>query len=266
MSVLVVDLSSVLIPHYHAHGKRSGGHATSDAAVRSVRELAEQYGDSGVAVCCDCPGVKTWRHEIYQGYKADRDPWDVALVEEDEHAKAELARDWPVFAVPGFEGEDLCATVMAQLWSSGVGFVVVSSDKDLLQTIGPRVYVYRQRRGEKPARMLDAAAVFEEFEVHPNQIRDLLCISGDSSDSIVGIPGVGGTVAVKILSRWGTLEKAFQQAIRCTDAKQFVPVMSQAKFEAFRDGIADAELTRRIVALRKDAPIDCGGVLRRRSA
>jgi DNA polymerase-1 len=258
MTVLVVDLPSVLIPHYHAHGKRFGGDATSDGAIASIRSLAVEYGQDGVVICCDCPGARTWRHEICAHYKAERPPWEAPLLEQYERAKAVLAESWPVFAAEGFEADDLIATVVAHLWPQPVRFVVASSDKDCLQMVCPRLVVYSP--GKK--RILDSAGVAEAYGVRPDQIRDLLCLAGDSSDSIRGVRGIGEVIAKRILATHGSLAEAFRVAFANPEAME----LPKAKLAALLAGVADAELARKLVTLRKDAPINPTRLPRRGAA
>lgn len=248
MSVLVADLSSILVPHYHAHGKRFGGDQTSDSAVASIRNLASEFGQHGVAICCDCPGVKTWRNEISPHYKATRPEWEKVLLEQYERAKGILAQSWPVFSVEGFEADDVVATVVAHLWPQPVRFVVASADKDLAQMVCPRVVMYHT--GKK--RLFGPAGIVEQYGVRPDQIRDLLCIAGDTSDCITGIRGIGEVVAKRILATHGSLTEAFRVAFANPAAMD----LPKAKLAALLAGVADAELARRLVTLRKDAPIN----------
>ncbi len=253
MTVLVVDLSSIAVRHYHAHGKH-GGHSTSDRTVADVRELVVAHGLDGVAICCDCPNVRTWRHELYPKYKADRPPWELLLVQEYERTKRVLAESWPVFAVPGFEGEDLAATVIAQLWGQPVSFVVASSDKDVLQMVCRRLRVLRLGKAK---RMMDSGAVLAAHRVEARQIRDWLCLMGDSCDGIPGVRGIGEKRAAELLKQHQTLEEVLRAAMR--DPHDRI-------MRAINAGVAELEVARRLVTLRKDAPVDCSQVLRRRVA
>lgn len=258
MSVLLVDLSSVLVPHYHAHGKRIGGNDTCDSTVFAINSLAAEYGHDGVAICCDAPGVPTWRKELCPSYKADRPPWEDLLI--DQYVKARGALEhgagYAVFVVPGFEGEDLVASVIAKLWNSpNLRFVVASSDKDVVQMICPRVTVWSP--GKK--RLLDAAAALEIYGVRPNQIRDYLCMTGDASDGIAGIKGIGEVTAKKLLAKHGTLEEILRVAGGPAAAELGIP---QSKVAALLAGSEAADIAHRLVTLRKDAPVDVSKVRR----
>jgi DNA polymerase I len=263
MTVALFDLSSAICPHYFRHGEYSP-HSTSESTVRDVRILARTYGSDGVAICCDVPytpeSKPTWRHKLYGGYKATRKYWPQKLVDEHERTKAVLAEDFPVFAVEGYEGEDLIATIAAKLWDQPVRFVVISGDKDVMQMVCPRVRVYNPRG--KTCKMFDSAAVAATYKVMPAQIRLWLALAGDSTDGIPGVKGIGDKTAVALLSEYDTLDKVIRAPLHDTSGSKVL--------QAIARDTAQMQLSYKLAGLNKEVkevPIeDIVRVLRRRVA
>jgi DNA polymerase-1 len=112
--------------------------------------------------------------------------------------------------VPGFEADDVLATLVELVREQPVEVVLVTSDKDMLQLVGPRVRVLATagRTGDRV--VLDEAGVKEKWGVEPAQIPDILALMGDSIDNIPGVPGVGEKTAVKLIAQFGSVERLYE--------------------------------------------------------
>lgn len=249
MTILLVDLSSFAHRIWHAYGASKGGDATSNDLVRNIRQLAKPYAHA--AICCDVPGVPSFRVAIDPRYKAGRKPWDELLVEQYRRGGELLAEYFPVLEAPGFEADDLIATlttwVRAQRPRHDV--VIASSDKDCLQLLEPGVCVY------SPATqaMMQAAHVREKYGVEPWQMRDFLVATGDPCDGVAGIPHIGAVKAAKLLRRWGTLQTVFGEVLGHTAEECR---LRPSTHKALVEGIVAAELARQLVTLRTNVPIE----------
>lgn len=200
---VLIDLSSIAHPIWHVSQGDPDINRTSTQTVARVRAIAT--GHANVAVCCDS-GV-SFRKEIDPSYKANRPERDEALHHQIALAKEILLADgFPVWSARGFEADDLIATATSRALADPEATVlVVSSDKDLLQLVGPRVRVMRASDGE----IYGEPEVVTKFGIGPEQMRDYLTLVGDASDNIKGAVGIGPKKAVEILKRFGSISSLY---------------------------------------------------------
>ena len=209
----------------------------------TIMSLIRQYKPQYLVVAMDARG-KTFRHEMYDQYKANREK-----TPEDLHAQIPVIDGFldgmhiPHFSKVGMEADDIIATISRRASGEGIETVMVTGDKDLLQLVRSDVFALRPpRKGEKDYRLCGEAEVRELFGVGPEQIVDYLTILGDSSDNVPGINGIGEKGAVKLLSEHGSLDKVYEGI-------SSLPKGIAAKLEAARDHV---ELSRKLVTLRDD--------------
>ncbi len=223
--------------------------------ILALRRVLEALKPDRVVVAFDPPGP-TFRHELYARYKAQRERMPPDL-------RSQLPRihEWldasgiARLAVPGFEADDALASVACRALEAGLRVLVVSNDKDLLQLVGRGLSVVQLGRASEPPRILDEAGVRAAFGVAPSRIVDLLAMTGDASDNVPGIPGVGPKTAAKLLEEHGDLAAVLDAA----------PAMKPGKLRdallAHRDEVA---FSRRLVELRTDVPVSDLDALRPR--
>ena len=120
---------------------------------------------------------------------------------------------------------------------------IVSSDKDLMQLVGPCVTLYDQMKDKR----LGPAEVFEKFGVYPDKMIDLQALVGDTSDNVPGVPGIGPKTAAQLLEEFGDLETLLSRAGEIKQAKR------RENLTAFAD---QARLSRRLVTLDDNTPLD----------
>ncbi|MBQ2049793.1 MAG: DNA polymerase I, partial [Spirochaetales bacterium] len=209
----------------------------------TMMSLLRQYSPQYLVVAMDSRG-KTFRHELYDQYKANRDK-----TPEDLHAQIPVIDRFldgmhiPHFERVGMEADDIIATISRKAASEGIQTVMVTGDKDLLQLVNDDVLALRPpRKGEKEYRLCGTDEVKEIFGVAPEQIIDYLTILGDSSDNVPGISGIGEKGAVKLLAEHGSLDNVYK-------AMADLPKGTAAKLEAARDHIG---LSRTLVTLKDD--------------
>lgn len=241
--LVLIDLSSIAYPIYLMSASEPDPNHTSTKIVERVRALAT--GKPYAAICCDAG--RSFRHEISPAYKANRPEREAALHHQIDLAREILAADgFPIWAVKGFEADDLVATATAKaLALPDLDVLIVSADKDLLQLVGPRVRAMSVRDGS----ILDSNAVLAKFGVYPSQMRDYLMLVGDASDNVKGAQGIGPKKAAALLAKYDTLDKVYQDL--AIHGSAFQPALATALHE-FRGRLADVQA---LITLRADVEI-----------
>lgn len=176
--------------------------------LRALQHFSPEY----IVVTFDHP-KKTFRHEAFEGYKAKRAemPDDlkpqIALIKE-----MVAAFNIPQFELAGFEADDLIATLVSQVGEKypDVAVVIATGDQDAFQLVTDMVHVWLPPRGKfQSEKEYDTAAVVQKLGVRPDQIPEYKALSGDSSDNIPGVKGIGPKTAVSLLELFGTVEKLY---------------------------------------------------------
>ena len=175
-----------------------------------LRKLIADERPTHLGVTFDLPG-KTFRHERYPAYKANRPPTPEDMKQQAPYArKICTALGVPVVELEGYEADDLIATLSRRAREAGYEVVIVSSDKDLLQIVGDGITSLNPSKDLR----LDPAGVAEQFGVPPPNVLDVLALMGDSVDNIPGVPGVGEKTALSIVKAYGDLEGVLARATR----------------------------------------------------
>lgn len=214
--------------------------------ILALRRVLESLAPERVVVVFDPPGP-TFRHEKYADYKAQRErmppdlksqlPWIHRWLEASGLA-------W--LSIDGFEADDVLAALALRAAEGGMTALVVSNDKDLLQVVRDGVSVVQLGRASEPPRILDADGVREAFGVGPEGIVDLLALTGDSSDNVPGVPGVGRKTAAKLLEEHGSLDGVLAAA------EGMKPGKVRDNLLAARDTV---RFSRELVQLRTDVGV-----------
>src|SRR5262245_220103 len=202
-----------------------------------------------LGITLDPPGP-TFRDKMFADYKATRTSMPDDLARQLPYVRRLFeALRTPVVEIPGFEADDVLATLVEQaLKVSDLEIVVVSGDKDMLQLVSPRVRVLSVlgRTGERI--VYDEAKVRERWGVEPAQIADVLALMGDSIDNIPGVHGVGEKTAVKLVNQFGSVERLYEN----------LSLVAGKLRETLAAGRKDALLSRELAVLRPgvDVPFD----------
>src|SRR5882724_7861095 len=184
-----------------------------------LRKLLQDEKPNYIAAIFES-GEKTFRHETFADYKANR----LAMPEDLASQLPYIIRlcealNIPLINAPGFEADDVIGTLAAKVANQGLQAVIVSNDKDMCQLVrDPSVVCMRQnsqvvKRKEyvPPIEWCDEAWVEKKFGVPADKIVDLLGLMGDSSDNIPGAPGIGAKGAVQIITQFGSIENALER-------------------------------------------------------
>lgn len=246
----VVDGHSQLFRAYHAVGYLSTSKGVPTQAVlilstmlwKLIREEQPDY----LAVAWDAPGP-TFRDELSAEYKATRAAMPDDLVRQLPYVRRLFeALGIPVLEAPGFEADDILATLVERaLALPDVDVVIVTGDKDLLQLVGPRVRVLSVSGRTGEPILYDEAKVRERWGVAPGQIAEVLALMGDAIDNIKGVHGVGEKTAVKLIRQFGSVERLYEN----------LPLVGGKLRETLAAGRKDALLSRELALLIRQVPV-----------
>ncbi len=244
--IYLLDASSYIHRAFHAIRGLSTSDGTPTGAVFGfIQMLLKVLKDAGpryLAVVYDAKGP-TFRHQLYPAYKANRPPLDPALKSQLPLVRQVVtALGLPAVEMEGFEADDLMATLARQAREQGFSVVLVSGDKDLFQLLESRVSMWDTMKELR----LGPEEVKQKLGVEPAQVVDFMALTGDASDNVPGVPGVGPKTAARLLQQYGTLEAVLDAA----------PEMKESKLRenliTYRD---QALLSRELVRLDSQAPL-----------
>ncbi|HUT61948.1 MAG TPA: DNA polymerase I [Phycisphaerae bacterium] len=196
-----------------------------------------------LAMAVDGPVSKLKRKKLYPDYKVTRKPMPEDLLPQVERIKQIVqAMGIPVLAAEGYEADDILATAVDRFAGPELDVVMISRDKDLDQLIGPHAVLYDPMKNET----LDAAGLQAAKGYPPDKAVEVQSLSGDSTDNIPGIPGVGPKKAAKLIAQYGSADEVVAHADELT------PKLSQA----VREHAADVALARKLVTLERKVPVE----------
>jgi DNA polymerase I len=249
-ALYIVDGHSNIFRAYHAmeYLSTSRGQPTHAILILSTMlwKLIREEQPDYLAIALDPPGP-TFRDKLFTEYKATRTSMPSDLARQLPFIRRLFdALRTPVLEVPGYEADDVLATLVEQaLKLTDLDVVLVTGDKDLLQLVGPRVRVLSVvgRTGEKI--VYDEAKVRERWGVGPDQIADVMALMGDSIDNVPGVKGVGEKTAVKLIGQYGSVSRLY-------DNLTLIPGKLR---ETLAVGRKNALLSRELVVLHREVPI-----------
>lgn len=273
--VMLIDGTSVIYRAYfkllaklhHGHLSHADGNGdwvlTISTALSLIIDVLE-FTPSHVAVVFDHDGIPfghtsvtskqsfvakglNFRHTLYPSYKSHRPPTPDTIVQGLQYLKASIkAMSIKVIEVPGVEADDVIGTLAVRSVNAGFKVRVVSPDKDFFQILSPSLRLLRiapRGMGLVSFGMEDFAKKYGSLQ--PSQFVDVMSLMGDESDNIPGIEGIGAVHAVKLITKFGSLENLLAQ-------------VDQVEEERFRKAlIANADqaiLSKNLVKLRSDLP------------
>lgn len=216
--LFLIDAFGFIFRAYHARARSgappmrtSGGVSTEAVYIfhNMVRKLLADHKPEYIAAVFESAGP-TFRDEAFAEYKANRAEMPPDLGEQIPYIRRALeAMRIPILEYPGFEADDVIGTIAHRATGSGAGVVIVSSDKDMLQLVNPRVAMYNPMKDNG---WYDEAAAEQFMGVKPSQVADLLALKGDAIDNIPGAPGIGDKGARDLILKFGSAEAALDHA------------------------------------------------------
>ncbi|MCA9234101.1 MAG: DNA polymerase I [Planctomycetales bacterium] len=247
-TVYAIDSHSLIFQVFHAI---QGSELTSPRGepvgavygfARDMLQLLERKRPTAVIAAFDLSGP-TFRHELYDAYKADRGEMPEELASQLPKIREVLgALGIPVLDSPGFEADDVLATVARLCDEQGARCLVVTGDKDCRQLITPLVSVYNIRKDEE----YDAAALEADWGIRPDQVCDFQALVGDKVDNVPGVPLIGPKIAKELLDKYGTVENVLDHADEVSGKK---------RQENLKNHRVDALVSRKLVELDRFVPV-----------
>ncbi len=242
--------------HFAFTSSSRGGLSTRDGKPTSatfgftttLRSLLDREKPDHIAVAFDGPREDLERTKLYPEYKSTREKAPEELIEQlDDIQRVVQAHGIRIVRSAGQEADDVIGTLAVRGREAGMDVFIVTGDKDFMQLVDDHLKLWNLRSSTSAPEILDAASVQEKFGVTPEQMIDLLALMGDSSDNVPGVPRVGQKTAAKLLQEHGSLAG-------CYEALDDVKPPSIQK--ALRENREMAELSRQLVTIRTDVPLD----------
>lgn len=207
-----------------------------------LQKLLREHHPEYVVVVFDTKWV-THRHNSYREYKANRKPTpDELQVQIPLIYKVVRAHNIPIYAARGYEADDVISALVKLLSDKPVEIVIVTSDKDMEQLLSPRVKILNAKKGM----MIDQEVLFKEKGIRPEQVVDVMALSGDASDNVPGVPGIGDKTALELIRKWGSLESVLSNVNHVSGKKR------QENLRLFAD---QARLSQKLLKLYDDIPV-----------
>lgn len=246
--VYVIDSHSLIYQVFHAMPALSSPNGQPVGAVhgfiRDVVDIIENKRPNYLFCAFDYPKEITFRHDLYDKYKANRESMPEDLRPQIPSIQRMLAAlGVPVLQMQGYEADDVLATIARLTDERGGTCFVVTSDKDCRQLITDHVKVYNIRKQE----VFDAEALMLDWGVRPDQVVDYQALVGDSVDNVPGVPLIGPKAARELLETHGTLDAVLENADPNSKKKR------DQNLAIFRD---QALLSRELVRLVNNVPIE----------
>jgi len=243
----LVDGSSYIHRAFHAVRNLSNSKGLPTNAIFGFsRMLLKLLGDkkpSHIAVVFDAKGP-TFRHALYDQYKATRPPAPEDLVAQFPYIRAVVqGLGLAMMEKEGYEADDIIGTLARLGEERGYKIIVVTGDKDFRQILSPSVALWDTMKDK----VTNYETFRSEYGLEPEQMIDVMGLSGDNTDNIPGVPGVGEKTAIDLVKQFGTLEKVLENSQHIKKAK-LKENLARAR--------EDALLSKKLVTLDLHVPLD----------
>ena len=246
--IILVDGSSYLYRAYHALPPLTNSKNQPTGAIKGVismiKKILIDHPESPLAVVFDAKG-KTFRHEMYSEYKANRPPMPEDLVQQIEPIHKIISlMGIKLIMIPGVEADDVIGTLAEQARQKKLNAVISTGDKDMTQLVCENVSVVNTMSGE----LLDESGVLKKFGVGPELITDYLALIGDKSDNVPGVDKVGPKTAVKWLNEYSDIQ----------GVKENSESIGGKVGENLRSSIEMLDLAHELVKIKTDVELELG--------
>ncbi len=259
--IVLLDAHAIIHRAYHAlpqfassKGEPTGAlYGLCSMVIKIAKDLKPDY----IIAAYDLP-KPTHRHEVYKEYKAGRKKADDELVSQLQSSRDVLkAFSIPIYDKEGFEADDILGTIVDKTKDNhDLQIVIASGDMDTLQLVSDdKVLVYTLKKGINDTILYNEDAVFKRFGFSPKLIPDYKGLSGDQSDNIIGIKGIGEKTATSLITNFGSVENIYKALQK--DEKRFLDLGFKPRIiELLKAGKEEAEFSKILASIRVDAPIN----------
>ncbi len=270
-TLLLLDSHAIIHRAYHAvpDFRNSQGVPTGAlfGIINMLFGILEKYKPDAVIACYDLPHP-TYRHEIYEAYKGHRKKSDEDLITQIKSSREIFINLCiPMYDKAGFEADDILGTIVHKVTALGNNqdeeykVIIASGDMDTMQLIkGDQVLVYTLKKGLNDTIIYNEDAVIAKYGMKPIQLIDYKGLRGDTSDNIIGVPGVGEKTATLIIQEFGGIESMYEYLKVTPFSKTDTRMKAAGITERFHGLLLkhedDAIFSKALATIRLDAPID----------
>jgi DNA polymerase-1 len=246
-TIYLVDGTSYIHRAYHAIRDLSNSEGLPTNAIfgftRMLLKLLDDKSPEFAAVVFDLGGP-TFRHEIFEDYKATRPPMPEEMAVQIPYIREVVqGLNLTILEKQGYEADDIIATVAKLGQDYGYDIVIVSGDKDFRQILSANTVMWDSMYDK----LIDHSTIKRDYGIEPAQMVEVMALSGDTSDNIPGIPGVGEKTALSLIQKFHSIENLFKHSD--TVAKPSL----RSKLEQFEE---QARLSKKLVAIDTSVPLD----------
>ena len=265
--LVLIDAHAVLHRAYHAlpqfsnsRGEPTGGlYGLAAMLIKLITTFRPDY----IAAAYDLP-KPTFRHEAYKDYKAGRAKADDALISQMKRSREIFsAFNIPIYDKEGFEADDILGTIVEQLNAKryppagglNADIIIASGDMDTLQLVDDkRVQVFTLKKGINDTVLYDEEAVKKRYGFGPELLPDFKGLSGDPSDNIKGVVGIGEKTATALITAFGSIEEIYKKLKRDEAAFKKAGIKERV-VELLKKGEEEAEFSKMLATIHRDVPI-----------
>jgi DNA polymerase-1 len=178
--------------------------------VTALMKILDDERPDHIAVVFDTK-EPTFRHAMYPEYKATRDKMPEDMAAQLPKLKEVVgAFNTPILELPGYEADDIIGTLARRAEREGIMTMMVTADKDYMQLISPLIHLYKPGKAGGEVEEIAEEGVREKFGVTPDKVIDVLGLTGDSSDNVPGVPGIGEKTAIPLIQKYGSIEELYR--------------------------------------------------------
>lgn len=215
--------------------------------LRYLLDAVDKFEPTHV-VCCWDMGNKTFRTEMYAGYKANRDEPPVELVPQFDLVKEVVAAfDIPNIGLESFEADDCIGTLARSYANEENDVLILTGDQDILQLVDDGIHVAIMRKGQGNYEVFTMDNFYDKKGIHPKQIIDLKGLMGDTSDNYPGVKGIGEKTALKLLQEYETIDQLLAN----------MDQLSKGIQTKINNDLEMLHLSRELAGIKCDVPIQC---------
>ena len=245
-TIYLIDGTAYIYRAYHAIRSLSNSRGLPTNAVfgftRMLIKLMEDRSPEYIGMFFDAKGP-TFRHEMYDEYKANRPPMPEDMAMQIPYIKEITAAfNLPLVEMQGYEADDLIGTLARKAEKAGFKVVMVTGDKDFMQLVTDKAAIWDPMKENT----IDQASIREKFGIEPHQMIDVQGLSGDSADNVPGVPGIGQKTALSLIKEYNSMQELYEKLDTITKKKQ------RENLETFKD---QAFLSRELVTINTGAPV-----------
>jgi DNA polymerase-1 len=257
--IVLLDSHAILHRAYHALPDFASSKGEPTGAIYGlslmVISIIKQFKPDYIVAAFDLP-KPTYRHEVYEDYKAGRKETDSDLVDQIKRSyDFYKAFNIPVFQKEGYEADDVLGTLAKDL-KKDFDVIIASGDMDTLQLVDKKkVQVFTLKKGIKDTIIYDEDAVYDRFGFGPKLLPDYKGLRGDSSDNIIGIPGIGEKTATTLITEFGSVKDIYKALEKKPDKFTEKGIKERIQ-KLLIEHKEEAEFSRMLATIQTDIPIE----------